>query len=156
MVEMKPLHLMAMSAAASALLVLPSAEADAQTRPVVSGGLRITPHSPSHLFSWERGHGGFHGGFGNVWIVEQQVPVFVEREVVKEAPPPQAVPLPQNSGGGDKRKPYVIGKTYASLPGGCMKVVEQAASYYFCGGGEWYRQMGSGRGVSYKAVKREL
>jgi hypothetical protein len=51
------------------------------------------------------------------------------------------------------RKPYVIGSTYASLPPqGCMKLIEDGASYYFCGGGEWYRPLGDGRDSKYRAV----
>ena len=95
----------------------------------------------------------FHGGFGGVFIVEREVPVIVEREVVREAAGslrgtdtdvPIALP----------RKPYVIGSTYASLPPqGCMKLIEDGASYYFCSG-EWYRQLGAGRGAKYRAVAR--
>lgn len=94
--------------------------------------------------------GGGHGfrGIGGVWIVEREVPVIVEREVVKEVPVPvPAEPRPP------PRKPYVIGNSYASLPGGCMKLIEEGASYYYCSG-EWYRQVGEGSSVQYKAVKR--
>ena len=48
---------------------------------------------PSHSnhFSWERGHG-FKRGFGGVWIIQQEVPVIVEREPVRagagDPPPP--------------------------------------------------------------------
>lgn len=85
------------------------------------------------------------------------VPFFYpEREVVyvieKQAPPPPAaVPLPEQAQGGAKpppRKPYVVGASYASLPSGCMKMVEAGGTYFYCGG-EWYRQVGGG----YKAVK---
>jgi hypothetical protein len=31
-----------------------------------------------------------------------------------------------------------------------MKVIEDGASYYFCGGGEWYKQTGK----LYRAVAR--
>jgi hypothetical protein len=44
----------------------------------------------------------------------------------------------------------VIGASYAELPGGCMKWIEGGASYYYCGGGEWYRQLGK----QYRAVAR--
>lgn len=108
-------------------------------------GLRSPPprdHGRGH-------HGGkFHGLHGGVWIVEREVPVIIEREVVREvvqaapaAPPPEP------------RKPYVVGKRYASLPSSCMKLIEGGASYYYCGAGEWYRQMGS-RGARYLAVAR--
>jgi hypothetical protein len=46
----------------------------------------------------------------------------------------------------------VIGASYASLPGGCMKMIEEGASYYYCGGGEWYKQTGK----LYRAVARKL
>jgi hypothetical protein len=36
-----------------------------------------------------------------------------------------------------------------------MKLIEEGVSYYYCGG-DWYRQEGEGRSVTYKAVKREL
>ena len=96
-------------------------------------------------------HGG-HGfrGIGGVWIVEREVPVIVEREVVREVPVPvPAEPPPP------PRKPYVIGNSYASLPGGCMKLIEEGVSYYYCSG-EWYRQVGSGSAATYKAVARRL
>jgi hypothetical protein len=142
---MKPLSSLAIGAAVAAVLAAP--EADAQQRPV-AGGLRINLPSPANHFSWE-GHHRFHGG---VFIVERDVPVIVEREVVREVavtPPP----TPPHQGEGRKRKPYVIGGTYASLPPqGCMKLIEDGASYYFCGGGEWYRPLGDGRDSKYRAV----
>jgi hypothetical protein len=142
---MKRIHLMAMCAATAGL----ASVADAQSRPV-GGGPRITFPSQSNLFSWERGHG-FHGGFGGgVWIVEREVPVVVKVET--PAPPPSAKsdgPPPRS---GEERKPYVIGASYASLPGGCMKMIEEGASYYYCGGGEWYKQTGK----LYRAVARKL
>jgi hypothetical protein len=149
---MKPHPLLAKIAATGALATLTVASADAQQRPVP--GLRITLPSHANHFSWERHHG-FHGG---VFIVEREVPVIVEREVVRETPPPPAaVPLPEQAQGGAKappRKPYVIGSTYASLPPqGCMKLIEDGASYYFCSG-EWYRQLGTGRVAKYRAVAR--
>lgn len=139
---MKALHLMAVSAV---LAILTTAQADAQSRPM-PGGPRNNFHNPSNHFSWERGHG-LHGGFGNVFVVQQEVPVIVEREVVREVPvvvQPVAPPPP--------RKPYVIGSTYASLPDSCMKLIEDGVSYYYCGGDEWYRQTGK----LYRAVARKL
>lgn len=149
---MKLFRLLAIGAALAALPTLAVAEANAQQRPV-GGGPRITLPSHTNHFSWERHHG-FHGG---VFIVEREVPVIIEREVVRETPPPPAaVPLPEQAQGGTKepRKPYVIGSTYASLPPqGCMKLIEDGASYYFCSG-EWYRQLGTGRVAKYRAVAR--
>ena len=71
--------------------------------------------------------------------------VIIEREIIREvpaAPPPPPEPAPP------PKKPYVIGASYASLPGGCMKMVEAGGTYYYCGC-EWYRQVGS----AYKAVR---
>ena len=161
---MRPLHLLAMTAAMVALA--PSADANAQSRPV--GGVprnNFTGHTNSSLgsnmppacrngcFSWERGHG-FHGGFGGVWVIEREVevPVYVE---VPVAAAPATSPQPSPEGEGEKRKPYVIGASYDSLPGGCMKLIEAGVSFFYCSG-EWYRQVGEGRGATYKAVKREL
>ena len=135
---MKALHLLGLSAAAAALLIFAATQADAQQRPTVGGRINFPTHS--NHFSWERGHG-FHGGFGGVWVVEREVPVIVEREVVvREVQVPAEPPPPP-------REAYVIGKSYASLPGGCMKMIEPGASYYWCSG-EWYRQVGK----LYRAV----
>ena len=142
---MKSSYLFALSVAPVLLFATP---ADAQQR---SLGPRITiPSQPNH-FSWERGHG-FKRGFPGVWIVEREVPVIIEKEVVREVA--VTVPPPAPQGEGSKRKPYVVGATYASLPSGCMKMIEQAASYYFCGGGEWYRQVRDGRTPLFKAVAK--
>jgi hypothetical protein len=137
----KYLDLMSVSAV---LAILTTAQADAQSRPM-PGGSRNNFHNPSNHFSWERRHG-LHGGFGNIFVVQQEVPVIVEREVVREVPVvvQPAAPAP--------RKPYVIGNSYASLPGGCMKMIDEGVSYYFCGGGEWYKQTGK----MYRAVERKL
>ena len=153
---MKTLHLLAVSAVASAVLIFAASEVDAQAR---SYGPRNNFSGHSNLFSWERGggrHHGFHGGFGNVWVVEREVPVYIE--VPTPAPPP---PADANSGTLNRdvpeiaRKPYVIGASYASLPGGCMKMIEEGVSFYYCSG-EWYRQVGEGRSASYRAVARRL
>ena len=134
--------------AALALLSVPCA---AQTR--AGAGPRINLPPPPSMFggSFHTGHHGFPG----LIVVEREVPVVVEREVVvNDTPPPQAVPLPQG-GGAKERKPYAIGATYASLPGGCMKLIEDGVSFYYCSG-EWYRQVGEGRSATYKAVARKL
>jgi len=134
---------------AGSMLALGASDAAAQQRS--ASGARITFPSQANLFSWERGHG-FKRGFGGVLIVQQQVPVIVEREA---PPPPAAVPLPEQGQGGAKappRKPYVIGSSYDSLPGGCMKMIEDGVSYYYCSGGEWYRQVGK----LYRAVAPKL
>ena len=143
---MKVIHLLAVSAAMSALLIFAAAKVDAQQR---AGGVS------RNMFTGHHGGGmhgrKFHGGFPGVWVVEREV--VVERET---PPPPAAVPLPEQAQGGTKappRKPYVIGSTYASLPSqGCMKLIEDGASYYYCGGEEWYKQTGK----QYRAVARKL
>ena len=114
--------------------------------PIVNGG--------EFQGGMHRRPGGDHGfrGIGGVWIVEREVPVYIEKEVVREVPAPPPAPSPEGEG---KRKPYVIGNSYASLPGGCMKLIEEGASYYYCSG-DWYRQVGSGSAISYKAVARRL
>ena len=145
---MKALHLLAMSAAMAVLLISTPAKADAQQRSV-DWGPRITLPSQANDFHGGGMHGGFHGvgdGFGGVFIVEREVPVIVEREVVREVKPaePPAPPPPP-------RKPYVIGSTYASLPDSCMKLIDDGVSYYYCSG-EWYRQTGK----LYLAVARKL
>ena len=65
--------------------------------------------------------------------------VIVEREIIREVPveapaPPPPPPAP--------RKPYVLGRTYASLPPGCMKMIEGGLAYFGCGG-KWYRGLGA-------------
>ena len=42
----------------------------------------------------------------------------------------------------------MLGASYASLPDGCVKMVELAGAFFYCGG-EWYRQVGP----AYRAVK---
>ena len=135
----------AFAIAAVVVMLMAAPCAVAQQRPVTGG--RITYPGPANHFSWEGRRGGFHGHGGGVWIVEREVPVIVEREVVREVAAPPPAPSPEGEG---KRKPYVIGASYASLPGGCMKWIEGGASYFYCGGGEWYRQLGK----QYRAVAR--
>lgn len=101
-------------------------------------------------------HGKHHGGFLPGFIVverpfdyaqDRKVPVVVEREVVVREVVKEVAPKPPPP----PRKPYVVGASYASLPpGGCMKMIEGSASYYYCGGGEWYRPVGK----QYRAVAK--
>jgi hypothetical protein len=158
---MKPLHLLMTGAAMAGLLIFAAAEAGAQQRAL--GGPRIMLPSHANHFSWEGRHGGFHGnggGFGalrhaqdgRVFIIEREVPVIVEREVVREIPAPEKEAHSSAPLSPGQRPRFVIGSSYASLPGGCMKLIEEGASYYFCGGGEWYRQVGK----QYRAVARKL
>ena len=137
---MKAFHLLAVSAAMSALLVLAAAGADAQ-RPT-GFGTRPPPPSPGDHGGGK--HGGFHIPF---LIVQRDVPVIIEREVVREVPAePKAPPEPP----APPRGPYVVGKSYSSLPDSCMKLIEGGASYYYCGGEEWYR----GAGKKFLAVRK--
>jgi opacity protein-like surface antigen len=142
----KGTHLLGLSAAMSALLILAAAQAAAQARPGGQGP-RNNFSGHSNHFSWEGAHG-FNNG---VFVIEREVPIIIEREVVREKPaePPAAAPAPP------PRKPYVIGSTYDSLPAGCMKMIEGGDSYYYCDG-EWYQQVSGGRSATYKAVQREL
>jgi hypothetical protein len=127
--------LLALGVAACALATIP---ASAQSRGV-GGGFRYLPPAPV-------ANGPFFG-FPGVYVIERVH--VIEREVVKEvpaAPPPKPPPPPP------PRKPYVIGASYDTLPSGCMKMIENGASFYLCSG-EWYRQVGSESGTTYKAVK---
>ena len=137
--SLKPLNLPAIGAALAALPIIASAEVGAQQRP--AWGMRTPP---------PRDHGGgkHHGFHIPLLVVEREVPVIIEREVVREVAPaaPPAPPPPP-------RKPFIIGKSYASLPDSCMKLIEGGASYYYCGGREWYRQLG-GRDARYLAVRK--
>jgi hypothetical protein len=138
---MKAPHLLAVGAAATAMIFAASG-AEAQQRPI--GGVMRNP-LPAH----EGGMHGRHRFFLPFYYVDQEDRVIIEREVVREVPvvvEPKSPPPPP-------REPYVIGKSYSSLPSGCMKMIEDGASYYLCSG-EWYRQVGSGSAVKYKAVAK--
>jgi hypothetical protein len=146
---MTPLHLLATGLAIATLAVFAAPNAGAQQRAGTSG-LRLPPPAPPPSI------GGFNGGFP-VFVVEREVPVVVEVPVPAATAPPPLAPAsgPPPRSGEDKRKPYVIGASYASLPGGCMKLIEEGVSFYYCSG-DWYRQVGEGRSASYKAVQRKL
>jgi hypothetical protein len=133
---MKALHLVGTSAVIFAAMIFAPTQAGAQSRGV-GGGFRHLPAPPV-------ANGPFLG-FPGVYIVEREVVHVIEREVVHEDPPPPPEPPPP------PRKPYKIGASYSSLPTPCMKMIQDGASYYHCSG-EWYRQVGSGSAVEYKAV----
>ena len=125
---------MAISAAASALLIFAAAKVDAQWRPIGSPPPG-RPHIPRDRF-------------GDIILIEREVietvvPVTVEKQV---APPAAPAPAPE------PRKPYAIGSTYSSIPSGCMKLIDDGASYFHCNG-EWYRSVSSGYSVHYLAVR---
>jgi hypothetical protein len=130
---MTHVRLMAIGAM-SALLVFASAGAGAQGRPLGTGQRIVIPPPPPI---------GSFDTFPGFIVVEREVVRVVEREVPVAAPPVVVAPPPP------PRKPYVIGASYATLPGGCMKMIEEGVSYYYCSG-EWYRQMGK----QYRAVAK--
>lgn len=156
--EMKTLQLPAVGAALSGLLILAAAEAEAQ-QPVAGSGPRMTiPRDGGpfggHFRGGHRRGGKFHGGhFPSFILVERSFDYAQDERVViveREAPPPTPPPPAPSPEGEGKRKPYVIGNSYASLPGGCMKMIEEGVSYYWCSGGEWYRLVGK----QYRAVAK--
>jgi hypothetical protein len=126
-----------------ALLALASAQAVAQQRPVGGGPRNDFPSGErSSVIGRER--------VSDVFLIDQQVIQVVEpKEEAKpaEAAPPAAAPAPAPPA--EPRKPYAIGEMYKSLPGSCMKLIQDGASYYLCSG-EWYQQVGGGQ---YKAVE---
>jgi hypothetical protein len=139
---MKALPLPAVTRAMCALLALAAgaaARAEARGDP---NGQQVSPPPPRqhmHRFAFP------------FFVVEPQV--IVGREVVHDASPaaPAAPPVP--AAPPPPRKPYVLGRSYDRLPGGCMKMIERGTSYFQCSG-EWYRQVGGGSGGPYIAVER--
>ena len=89
------------------------------------------------------GHGFGSGGF----IIYEDEPEVVHDVVVvhDEAPEPPPPPPPP-------RQRWVLGRSYDSLPGGCLKMLAPGGSYFDCSG-EWYRQTGN---AQYKAVGSPL
>jgi hypothetical protein len=141
---MKVPHFLAVGAAAAAAVLTPAGSAaEAPQRALMGGGPRSLPRDH---------HGGIHGNhrfYLPFFVVERAPTVIIEREVVREVPVVVEPPPPPPP----SRKPYEIGTTYDSLPGGCMKLIERGASHFLCSG-EWYRQVGSGGAVKYKAVAK--
>ena len=129
----------------SALLALGPANAGSAWMPPRS------PPTPQQLGGMNGFHGGFHdgfvGGFFPGYYIEREVVhdvVVVHDQPVETVAPPEPPPPP--------RKPWVMGKSYSSLPSGCMKMIEDGISYFHCSG-EWYREVGRGQ---YKAVSAPL
>ena len=146
---MKALHLPAANAALFLLLALAPVRADAQIFPVAPpalsvqhGGMPGFHHGGMPGFH----HGGRHGFHGGAVFVIQR-DLVIEREIVREVPADEAAADPPPPA---PRKPYVIGRSYSSLPGGCMKLIDGGKSYFLCSG-EWYRQV-RGSGGPYLAV----
>ena len=114
------------------LLCLAAAPASAQVPP---GGFVGFPGSPPlPPLPPPRPDRGFPGFF----VYEHDYEPVIEREIIREVPAPAPAPPPP------PRKPYVLGRTYDALPGGCMKLIQDGGSYYLCSG-EWYRPLGGGR-----------
>src|SRR3954465_9690786 len=112
---MKAFHLTAVSAALCALLALAADPAVAQQRPIGAITPRYSP--PPHQ---GRMHG-FHHFSPRFLIYPEYVPVYVHDDAGDETPvaPSVAAPPPPAP-----RKPYVIGRSYSSLPpGGCLKLI---------------------------------
>jgi len=114
------------------------------------GSLFPTPMPPQNGGRGSRGdlRGGLHGGgrergfIGGGGVIFYEEPQVVHDVVVvhdQPEPPPPPPPPP--------RDPYVVGRTYRSLPGSCLKMIQGSGSYFHCGEG-WYRQVGS----LYRAV----
>ena len=139
-----------LGAAAAALLALAAspAYAEAQQQRFTIGGWKDPPRHHGGGHHHNPGHHAFP-----VFFIESAPPVIIEREVVREVPVGElGTPNTEDLGTPNRdvpREPYVIGKIYASLTGPCMKMIEDGASFYLCGG-DWYRQVGK----QYKAVAR--
>lgn len=92
-------------------------------------------------------HHGFHGA-----IILYERPIVVHDVVVvhDQAPePPSPPPSPSPS---KPRQRWVLGRSYGSLPGGCLKMLMGNGAFFDCSG-EWYRQVGARQ---YKAVAAPL
>ena len=126
--------------------------ASAQQQGAIALTPRTPPPPPQSVI-----HGAFDGGFhhhhgfgGGGFILYPETEVVHDVVVVHDQPaePPAPPPPPPAP-----KEPWVMGRTYASLPPqGCMKMVEKAASYFYCGG-DWYRQVGSSE---YRAIKKPI
>jgi hypothetical protein len=153
---MKALCLSAAVGGACALLALAPASALAQTATVGgvlsppipgpgNGSLFPTPIPPQTVARGAR-DGRHRGGFRNdVFFYEEPYTVHdvvvVHDQPAEPAAPPEPPPAP--------RERWVLGRTYGSLPGGCLKMISGGASYFQCSG-NWYRELGA---EQYKAVE---
>jgi hypothetical protein len=141
---MKALPQSGVGAALCALLVL-AASAAAAPAPPVTLPIKFGP-APSQVRPQPQPQPSlFIPFYGYPYSDHDVVTHVIEREVVREVPVvAPALPPP--------REPYVIGHSYDSLPGGCLKLVEGSARYFMCSG-EWYREVGRSQ---YKAVESPL
>ena len=87
-------------------------------------------------------HRGFHGGI----ILYNEREVVHDVVVVHDQPPEPPPPPPP------PRQRWVLGRSYSSLPGGCLKMLMGSGAFFDCSG-EWYRQVGA---LQYKAVSAPL
>ena len=145
---MKGFHLLALNAVLSAMLILAASQTEAQDRPAGSGPRNPIPSGGGQT-GGQMGSGG-HAGVGSgsnfgrervndIFLVEEQVVQVVapqEEEEAKPAAPPASPPAAEP----EKREPYAVGKSYSSLPPGCMKMIQGAALFYLCGG-DWYQKV---------------
>jgi hypothetical protein len=113
-----------MGAALTAVLLLAATASAQQTIPMKFGRAPPAPRTSVIV-----------PGFGWPFYERDVVHHVYEREVIREVPAEPAPPPPP------PRKAFAIGRSYDSLPGGCMKMVEGGASYFYCGG-DWYREVG--------------
>ena len=115
-------------------------------------GVAVVSGVLSRSFSGRRRHGRGDGRklVGDVWIIENEVVEVVEVPVEKAAAAAAPAPAAPAKEEPKPREPYVIGNSYSSLPGGCMKILQDGASYYLCNG-DWYQAVGGGQ---YKAVRQ--
>ena len=157
-------HLVAVALAAMSAFAAPPVTAQTLPGGVLPGPLFPQPGSGSlypgngSLFpnsSMPPQHGRFGGGFhhghgfgGGGFIIYEDNPEVVH-DVVVVHDQPAAAPAPPAPPPAPK-EPWVLGRTYAALPGACMKMIERGAAYFLCSG-DWYRQVGSRQ---YKAVGR--
>jgi hypothetical protein len=113
-----------------------------------SGSLYPTPIPPQGSVRGSRDgfHRGFRRGFRGTVFIYAEPEVVHDVVVVHDTPAPQPAAAPEPPA--PPRERYVIGKSYDSLPGGCMKMVEGRSTYFLCSG-DWYREVGRDR---YKAV----
>jgi len=110
-----------------------------------NGSLFPAPMPPQTGGRGSRGFGHHHGSNGVVVFIDE--PEAVQYVVVHDQPPEPAPPAAPPPAPPKPREPYAIGRTYNSLPGECLKMVQGGGSYFRCREG-WYRQVGS----RYRAV----
>jgi hypothetical protein len=105
------------------------------------GNGSLFPNSmPAQTGGFHRHHR-FNGGF----ILYERPEVIHDVVVVHDQPPEPPSPPPSPS---PPRQRWVLGRSYGSLPDGCLKMLAGSSAFFDCSG-EWYRQIGARR---YTAV----